>query len=83
VQAPALEADLQTFLADVLRVRAAPVERDLELVSNGHLDSMDLVRIAAHLEEVLGVAIPDDDITDENLGSISRMLAYAERRVSG
>lgn len=83
MDAPALEADIQTFLADVLRVRIAPVEPDLELVSNGHLDSMDLVRLAAHLEEVLGVAISDDDITDENLGSISRMLAYAERRASG
>lgn len=78
----ALEADLQDFLAEVLRVRIAPVARDLELVSSGHLDSMDLVRIAAHLEEVLGVEIPDDDISDDNLGSIARMIAYAERRAS-
>jgi acyl carrier protein len=82
VDAAALEADLQDFLADVLRVRIAPVARELELVSGGHLDSMDLVRIAAHLEEVLGVEIPDDDISDDNLGSIARMIAYAERRAS-
>jgi acyl carrier protein len=83
VESSDLEADLQSFLAETLRLRIAPVDRDLELVSSGHLDSMDLVRIAAHLEDVLGVEIPDDDINGEKLGSISRMLAYAEGRSSG
>lgn len=83
MEATALEAALQTFLADVLRVRVAPVARDLELVGDGYLDSMDLVRLAAHLEELLGLEIADDEISDENLGSIARVLAYVEGRVEG
>lgn len=79
----ALEASLQRFLSDVLRLPAAPVARDVELVEDGHVDSMDLVRLAAHLEQELGIEIPDDDVADENFGSIGRILAYAARRNAG
>ena len=78
----AIEADLQRFLGEVLRLEIAPVDRDLELVSDGHIDSMDLVRLAGHLEELLGIEIPDDDVGDEHFGSIARMLAYAQRRAA-
>lgn len=74
-----LESSLQEFLKDVLRLRIAPVERDAELVADGHVDSMDLVRIAAHLEELLDIEIPDDDVNDENFGSLARTLQYCER----
>ena len=77
----AIEASLQRFLSDVLRLEIAPVDRDLELVSDGHIDSMDLVRLAGHLEELLDVEIPDDDVDDLHFGSIGRMLAYAQGRL--
>ena len=54
----------------------------LELVSDGHIDSMDLVRLAGHLEDFLGLEIPDDDIADGHFGSIARILAYVKRRQS-
>jgi acyl carrier protein len=79
-EAAEIEASLQRFLAEVLRLRIAPVELGLELVSGGHLDSMDLVRVASHLERLLGIEIPDDDVDDEHLGSLARMLAYVEAR---
>ncbi len=82
VDRPQIEASLQRFLADVLRLEIAPVDRDLELVSDGHIDSMDLVRLAGHLEALLGIEISDDDIGDLHFGSIARMLAYAESRLA-
>jgi acyl carrier protein len=82
VDQSAVEASILTFLSEVLRLKLTPVDPELELVSGGHIDSMDLVRLAAHLEEILDVEIPDDDIHDDNLGSVRRMLEYAERRTS-
>ena len=41
---------------------------------------MDLVRIAAHLEELLDLEIPDEDIHDDHFGSTGRILTYVARR---
>jgi acyl carrier protein len=76
VDADAIEADLQNFLRDELRLDATTLGRDAGLVSGGLIDSMDLVRIATHLERTLGVSIPDQDITLEHFDSIGRVLAY-------
>ena len=82
MEASALEESIQKFLADEVRLDIAPVALDLELVSDGYIDSMDLVRIAGHLEDVLALEIPDDDVNDAQLGSLARILAYAKRRQS-
>ncbi len=81
MDADAIEASLQEFLRDELRVKDAPVARDVELVTTGIIDSMDLVRIAAHLERLLGVSIPDEDVNQEHFDSIARMLAYLETKL--
>ena len=79
MDADALEQSIQSFLAEELRVDGAPVARDCELLGTGLLDSMDLVRLATHLEHELGVSIPDADIHAENFGSVARVLAYVSR----
>jgi len=80
VEEAALEASLQRFFADVLRLESVPVGRDETLLSDGIIDSMDLVRIAAHLGELLGLEIPDEDIHDDHFGSLGRILDYVARR---
>ncbi len=82
MESSALEASIQKFLAEVIRLDIAPVALDLELVSDGYIDSMDLVRIAAHLEDVLDLEIPDDDVNDDHFGSVARILVYVKRRQS-
>jgi len=75
-----IEASLLGFFSDVLRLDVAPIGRDLELLSGGYVDSMDLVRIAAHLEQLIDLEIPDEDIHDDHFGSTGRILAYVARR---
>ena len=76
----AIEASLLGFFSDVLRLDVAPIGRDLELLSGGYVDSMDLVRIAAHLEQLIDLEIPDEDIHDDHFGSTGRILAYVASR---
>ncbi|MEE2674752.1 MAG: acyl carrier protein [Myxococcota bacterium] len=76
----AIEASLLAFFSDVLRLDVAPIGRDLELLSGGYVDSMDLVRIAAHLEQLIDLEIPDEDIHDDHFGSTGRILAYVASR---
>ncbi len=83
MDAAALEASIRAFLADELRLDVGPLDRDSELVSTGIVDSMDLVRLAAHLERCFDVTIPDAEIDVERFGTIARIVAYVETLQSG
>ena len=76
------ERKLLDFLQHELDVPEAELDREAALVTTGLMDSMDLVRLASHLERELGIEIPDRDITAENFDSIAKTIAYAERRLS-
>ncbi len=83
MDAAAIEASIRVFLADELRIDLAPLDRDSELVSTGIVDSMDLVRLATHLERCFDVTIPDAEIDVGRFGTIARIVAYVETLASG
>ncbi len=76
-----LEARVRAFLSKQLNLRDAPIERDTELVTTGLLDSMDVVRLVAHLERTLGITIPDGDIDVDHFDSIAKISSYLEARL--
>ena len=78
----ALEARVRAFLSKQLNLRDAPIERDTELVTTGLLDSMDVVRLVAHLERTLGIMIPDGDIDVDHFDSIAKISSYLEARLA-
>ena len=77
----AVEARVRAFLSKQLNLRDAPIERDTELVTTGLLDSMDVVRLVAHLERTLGITIPDGDIDVDHFDSIAKISSYLEARL--
>ncbi len=77
----ALEARVRAFLSEQLNLHDAPIERDTELVTTGLLDSMDVVRLVAHLERTRGITIPDGDIDVDHFDSISKISSYLEARL--
>ena len=78
-----LEARIHAFLRDECRVDPAELTRTTELVTSGLLDSMGMVRLATHLERLVDISIPDDDITAEHFDSIGRILGYVESKLRG
>ena len=76
------ERKLLDFLHHELEVPEAELDREAALVTTGLMASMDLVRLASHLERELGIEIPDRDITTENFDSIAKTIAFTERRLS-
>ena len=57
---------------------------DRSLVETGILDSYGIVDLLTFIEGEFGLAIPDEDITKEKMGSIRKMASYigARRLVS-
>lgn len=75
-----LETQIREFLRTELGVEDREVRTDTELVTSGLLDSAGLVRLAALLEEVTGITIPDRDIKADNFDTLARIAAYLQSR---
>ncbi|HSH45214.1 MAG TPA: acyl carrier protein [Longimicrobiales bacterium] len=49
---------------------------DDSLMGNGIVDSMGVMEMIYFLEEEFGVAVGDEDITEENLGTLNAITNY-------
>ena len=55
---------------------------DTPLVTNGLVDSADLMRLAAFVERATGTTIPDQDINVGHFDTIRQIEAYVSGRAS-
>ena len=53
---------------------------DEMLLARGIIDSLGVVELIGFVEQELGVTIPDRDITEANLGSVSAVAQYVAAR---
>lgn len=82
-------ADAATRIEEFIRREAAVADddpgftRQVNLFDTGYLDSLTLVALTVHVEEVLGVPITDDDLFDPRFATIDGMaelIAQQARR---
>lgn len=52
------------------------LENDASLMGEGIVDSMGVAEMLYFLEEEFGVVVADEDVTEENLGTISAIAGY-------
>jgi acyl carrier protein len=53
------------------------------LLGTGIIDSMGVMEVISFIESEFGVEVGDDDVTEENLGSIRAISAYVVARATG
>jgi acyl carrier protein len=58
-----------------------PLGDDDRLLDDGIVDSMGAVELVAFLEERFGIAIPDDEITEDNFGTIAAISGFVARKL--
>lgn len=55
------------------------LKNDTSLVRSGIIDSMGVVELLFFIEEKFGVQVADEDVTEENLGTINAVAGYIMR----
>lgn len=66
-----------SFIADdVGSVSREELSLDENLFTSGHLDSISIMRLIAHLESELGFKIPPRDLVPKNFLTVNAMVAY-------
>jgi len=75
-----LKENLKIFINKDLLSGQLEVDVDDDLLMDGIVDSMGIMRLISHIEESTGFQVPPEDFTIENFGSINAMEAYLTPR---
>lgn len=71
-----VEALLKFVNEDLLLGDATVVTAADEIVLDGTIDSLGVVRIVGFIEDQFGIAVPAEDVVIENFRSIDAIAAY-------
>ena len=74
---------LQKFICEDLLSGRKEVGLDDNLLLDGIVDSVGMMRLVSYIEERTGSKIPPQDLTIDHFGSINALAAYLEGRESG
>lgn len=73
-----VEALLKFVNDDLLLGASDPVTSDEEIVINGTVDSLGVVRIVGFIEDEFGISVPAEDVVIEHFRSIDAIAAYLD-----
>lgn len=79
-------ADTQSllrFVSDELLGGTMEIAADDDLLADGMVDSLGMVRLVGFVEQRFEIAVPPVDFTIENFRSIATLTAYVSKRVHG
>jgi acyl carrier protein len=74
-----VESRIIDYLARELTVSEAGLDRDVDLLAGGLLDSMGVLRLATFVGEEFGIEIRPADFVIENFSSVSAIASYISR----
>ncbi len=77
---PLTQNDLIVFIVGELGLDEDEFDVDTLLFSDGVLDSFSMISIISFIEKQAGIRVGATEVTLENLDSISRMMAYVQRK---
>ena len=70
------------IVANFLYGQERTLENHDSFLQEGIVDSTGVLQLVAFLEETYGITIEDEDLTPENLDSISNVTAYLCRKMN-
>ena len=63
---------------DLLAGQDETVTDDTELLMDGIIDSLGVMRLVAFVESACGLTIPPEDVTIDRFGSVAMLAAYVQ-----
>lgn len=73
---------LLEFIVDTYMVEREDIPLDKSLIDEGIIDSIGLFEIASFLKNSFSISIYDEDIIEDNFGSIIKIAGFVERQIA-
>jgi acyl carrier protein len=82
MQPSEIESRIRAYIATSFGHRGgrADLNGHLDLLEQGILDSTAVLEVIAFMEQDLGITVDDEDMVPDNLGTISHMVAFVDRK---
>lgn len=71
---------LVALIAARAHVEPSELEDDTPLLSSGLVDSLLAIDLVREIERAAGIRIPPEDVSQEHLDTLGRILAYVAKR---
>lgn len=75
-----IEEALKKFVTEELLNSSLEVEAEDNLLSDGMVDSIGMLRLVSYIEELMQITVPHEDLVIENFRTITAIVEYLERR---
>lgn len=73
------EAALLDFVkTELLHGRKSDLSSTEDLLSNGTIDSLGILRLVSFIEDQFGIQVPDEGVVYENFHSVRTLAGYLE-----
>jgi acyl carrier protein len=56
---------------------------DEDLLEQGIIDSLGIMKLILHLEKAFGIKVNDDDVVPENFQNLNSIVSFIERKAEG
>ena len=76
------EQRVESFIMQNFYVQPGSVGSETSLVDSGVVDSTGMLELIAFLESEYDIALEENEVTPENLGTIARIAAFVERKTA-
>ncbi len=76
-----MKEEIRNFILNEL-LSGQEVGDDEDLLISGLVDSLGVMRLVTYIEDQFAAAVPPEDVTIENFGTIGTIGEYVERRVA-
>jgi acyl carrier protein len=76
-----LEESLRSYILNLPAVRAqglTTLDASDDFVQMGIFDSISLLEFVMHIEKLLGIKIPGEDVDPENFGTLEAIIEYLQ-----
>jgi len=76
-----LRKNFRKMLCDINPAIPGDVDDTANLFDNGWLDSFAIVNLVMSIEDIFDVALDENDLTEENLENVERIVALIKRNM--
>ena len=73
---------LAEFISKELLRSDELIEGDENLLADGMVDSLGMLRLVSHIEEISGIKVPPQDFIIDNFRTLDVLCGYLESRTS-
>lgn len=74
--------ELCIYISTELLENDEPINADDNLLADGMVDSMGMLRLVAHIDETWNVSVPPEHFTIENFRTVTAIESYISKRLA-